>query len=78
MAKNDIIKINQIGKEMDGNTTHNEEQMFIIELAEQIPNVLKNIDATFHQIDYIDKQLSNKPNLETLSYHLKETSEKVD
>jgi len=39
---------------MDGNTTHNEEDEFIDALKDEMPEVFKNIDMNFEQIDGID------------------------
>lgn len=33
-AKTEIIKIRKIGEEMDGNTTQNEEELFITEMQD--------------------------------------------
>jgi len=42
---------------MDGNTTHNEEEEFIEALKDEMPEVFKNIDANFDQLDGIDEIL---------------------
>ena len=42
---------------MDGNTTHNEEDEFIDALKDEMPEVFKNIDMNFEQIDGIDDLL---------------------
>jgi len=41
-------------KNICGNTTHNEEDEFIDALKDEIPEVIKNIDMNFEQIDGID------------------------
>lgn len=39
---------------MDGNTTNNEEDEFIDALKDEMPDVFKNIDFNFDQLDEID------------------------
>ena len=38
-----LVKIQKCGEEMDGNTTHNEEDEFIDALKDEMPDVLDNI-----------------------------------
>ena len=53
-AQKGLKKISNCGEEMDGNTTHNEEDEFIDALKDEMPDVFKNIDLNFEQIDGID------------------------
>jgi len=39
---------------MDGNTSQQEEEEFIDALKEEMPEVFKNIDGNFEQLDKID------------------------
>lgn len=56
-AQAGLNKISKCGEEMDGNTTHNEEDEFIDALRDEMPEVFKNIDVNFEQIDGIDDLL---------------------
>lgn len=53
-AQKGLNKISNCGDEMEGNTTHNEEDEFIDALKDEMPEVFKNIDMNFEQIDGID------------------------
>lgn len=53
-AQKGLKKISNCGDDMDGNTTHNEEDEFIDALKDEMPEVFKNIDMNFEQIDGID------------------------
>ena len=53
-AKEDLDQIRNCGEEMDGNTTSNEEDEFIDALKDEMPEVFKNIDFNFDQLDDID------------------------
>lgn len=53
-AQKGLKKIHNCGNEMDGNTTHNEEDEFIDALKDEMPDVFKNIELNFEQIDGID------------------------
>ena len=60
---------------MDGNTTHNEEDEFIDALKDEMPDVFKNIDLNFEQIDGIDvllKQVIDSRNIEKMALLKKE------
>lgn len=60
---------------MDGNTTHNEEDEFIDALNDEMPDVFKNIELNFEQIDGIDillKQVIETRNIEKMSLLKKE------
>lgn len=50
-----LKKIQKCGDEMDGNTTHNEEDEFIDALKDEMPDVLDNIKQNFKELDEIDK-----------------------
>lgn len=54
-AKADLTKISNTGNEMEGNTTHNEEDEFIDALKDEMPQVFKNIEANFGLIDKVDR-----------------------
>ena len=54
-AKSDLTKISATGNEMEGNTTHNEEDEFIDALKDEMPQVFKNIDANFVLIEKVDR-----------------------
>jgi hypothetical protein len=56
-AKEDLDQIRNCGEEMDGNTTSNEEDEFIDALKDEMPEVFKNIDFNFDQLDEIDTLL---------------------
>jgi len=63
---------------MDGNTTHNEEDEFIDALKDEMPEVFKNIDANFGQIDGIDvllQQVIETRSIEKMSQLKKETDD---
>lgn len=60
---------------MDGNTTHNEEDEFIDALKDEMPDVFKNIELNFEQIDGIDillKQVIETRNIEKMALLKKE------
>lgn len=46
-AQEMLERISECGRQMDGNTTHNEEDEFIDALKDEMPEVFKNIDANF-------------------------------
>lgn len=56
-AKSELGKISNCGKEMDGNTSHTEEEEFIDALKEEMPEVFKNIEGNFEQLDKIDAMI---------------------
>jgi hypothetical protein len=45
-VKDDLLKINKTGTEMEGNTTDDGEEDFIDALKEEMPQVFKNIEGT--------------------------------
>ena len=58
-AKDDLDQIRNCGEEMDGNTTNNEEDEFIDALKDEMPEVFKNIDFNFTELDEIDALLQD-------------------
>lgn len=54
LVDEEIKKINKTGTEMDGNTSTNEEEEFIEALKEEMPELFKNIDGHFDQLDKVD------------------------
>jgi len=44
---------------MDGNTSHTEEEEFIDALKEEMPEVFKNIEGNFDQLDKIDQLIED-------------------
>lgn len=74
-AQKGLKKIHNCGNEMDGNTTHNEEDEFIDALKDEMPDVFKNIELNFEQIDGIDillKQVVDTRNIEKMALLKKE------
>jgi len=53
-AKVELEKISKCGEDMDGNTSHNEEEEFIDALKEEMPEVFKNIEGNYEQLEKID------------------------
>lgn len=53
VAKGELEKIGECGEQMDGNTSHQEEEEFIDALKEEMPEVFKNIEGNFEQLDKI-------------------------
>ena len=53
-AKVELTKISTTGNEMEGNTTHNEEDEFIEALLDEMPQVFNNIDKNFNLLDKVD------------------------
>lgn len=58
-AKKELQKINTAGQLMDGNTSHNEEEEFIDALGDEMPEVFKNIEGNFDQLDKVDEMITN-------------------
>lgn len=58
IAKAELNKISTCGEEMDGNTSHNEEEEFIDALKEEMPEVFRNIDSNFELLDTIDEMIA--------------------
>ena len=54
-AKAELTKISTTGNEMEGNTTHNEEDEFIDALQDEMPQVFKNIETNYNLIDKADR-----------------------
>lgn len=57
IAKDELNKISDCGDDMDGNTSHTEEEEFIDALKEEMPEVFKNIEGNFDQLDKIDNMI---------------------
>jgi len=57
IAQTELTKISTCGDEMDGNTSHNEEEEFIDALKEEMPEVFKNIESNFDLLDNIDEMI---------------------
>lgn len=69
IAKGELNKIDGTGKKMDGNTSHTEEEEFIDALKEEMPEVFKNIEGNFDQLNKIDdliKEVLKTRNIETM------------
>ena len=59
VARADLVKINNCGNQMDGNTSHNEEEEFIDALGDEMPDVFKNIDSNFEKLDNVDRLMES-------------------
>jgi len=59
IAKDELNKISDCGDDMDGNTSHTEEEEFIDALKEEMPEVFKNIEGNFDQLDKIDNMIED-------------------
>ena len=83
-AQTELKKIDDCGEDMDGNTSHNEEEEFIDALKDEMPEVFKNIDANFDQLDKIDdlivevKNTNNIDKMQELKKEIDDASTKVD
>lgn len=53
-ANDELEKVNESGRQMDGNTTHNEEDDLIDELKTEMPDIFKDIEGVFVNIDNLD------------------------
>jgi len=51
IAQGELNKIASTGEKMDGNTSMNEEEEFLDALKEEMPEVFKNIESNFHQLE---------------------------
>lgn len=68
-TKNMLKKIHKCGDEMDGNTTVNEEDEFIDALKDEMPEVFKNIEQNYEQIDgleYLLKEVIETQNIDKM------------
>jgi hypothetical protein len=54
-AQESLKRVQDCGDEMDGNTTVTEEDEFIETLKAEMPDVFKNVDLNFEQIDSIEE-----------------------
>ena len=83
-ARAELVKINTCGTQMDGNTSHNEEEEFIDALGDEMPEVFKNIDGNFDKLDNIDlmleqvKQSQNIEQMTKLKQEIDDTNEKLE
>lgn len=79
-----LKKIQKCGEEMDGNTTHNEEDEFIDALKDEMPDVLLNIKQNFKDLDEIDKMIKiikkqkNPDMVNDLKQKIDDAAEKID
>ena len=82
-AQAELKKINECGEDMDGNTSHNEEEEFIDALKEEMPDVFRNIDANFDNLDKIDdlceevKETNSVEKMQEVSKEIDDMSTKV-
>lgn len=58
-AKTELKKISTAGDEMDGNTSNNEEEEFIEALKDEMPEVFRNIEGNFTQLDKIEELITD-------------------
>lgn len=68
-AESELKKIADTGEKMDGNTSMNEEEEFLDALKEEMPEVFKNIEGNFDQLDKIDnllEQVEKKKQIEDM------------
>ena len=69
IAQGELKKIATCGEEMDGNCSHNEEEEFIDALKDEMPEVFKNIEGNFAQLDKIDdliKEVKDSKSIDTM------------
>ena len=84
IAKTELSKINKCGDEMDGNCSRNEEEEFIEALKDEMPEVFKNIEGNFEQIDKVDqiiieiKTTKSIEMMQTLKIEIDDASIKVE
>ena len=77
-TKNLLNKIHKCGDEMDGNTTVNEEDEFIDALKDEMPEVFKNIELNYSQIDgleYLLKEVIETQNIDKMKVLKKEVDD---
>ena len=77
-TKNLLQKIHKCGEEMDGNTTVNEEDEFIDALKDEMPEVFKNIESNFNQIDGLEfllKEVIETQNIDKMKVLKKEVDD---
>ena len=54
LANDELDKVSEAGRQMDGNTTHNEEDDLIDELKLEMPDIFRDIETVFTMIDNLD------------------------
>lgn len=59
-VQDQIQKIDNTAKEMDGNTSNNEEDDFLDALKDELPQVFKAIDENFKQINEFNTDLKKQ------------------
>tara|TARA_B110000285_G_scaffold216276_1_gene263425 strand:- start:1156 stop:1899 length:744 start_codon:yes stop_codon:yes gene_type:complete len=77
-TKNMLLKLNKAGDDMDGNTTVNEEDEFIDALKDEMPEVFKNIEQNYEQIDnleYLLKEVIQTQNIDKMKVLKKEVDD---
>ena len=77
-TKNMLLKLNKAGDDMDGNTTMNEEDEFIDALKDEMPEVFKNIEQNYEQIDnleYLLKEVIQTQNIDKMKVLKKEVDD---
>jgi len=77
-TKNMLLKLNKAGDDMDGNTTVNEEDEFIDALKDEMPEVFKNIEQNYEQIDnleYLLKEVIQTQNIDKMKILKKEVDD---
>ena len=77
-TKEELVKISNCGEEMDGNTTVNEEDEFIDALKDEMPEVFKNIEGNFDQLDGLEfllKEVIETQNIDKMKQLKKEVDD---
>lgn len=77
-TKGELQKISYCGDEMEGNTTVNEEDEFIDALKDEMPEVFKNIEANFDQLDGLEfllKEVIETQNIDKMKQLKKEVDD---
>jgi len=83
-AKKELEKINKCGDDMDGNCSRNEEEEFIEALKDEMPEVFKNIEGNFEQLDKIEdlikeiQQTKSIDLMQNLKSEIDDASSKVE
>lgn len=78
VAKEELEKIEETGEKMEGNTSQNDEDEFIDALKDEMPEVFKNIDANFDQLEHMDdllKDIEKTKDIEKMTELKKEADE---
>jgi division protein CdvB (Snf7/Vps24/ESCRT-III family) len=66
-AKDNLVEIDGIGKEMDGNTSHVDEDEFIDALKDEMPEVFVNVENHFQQLDQIEQVVKEVDNTKSVA-----------